>query len=101
MIGAGAAGLAESQYWNDQAISSQPFMNAFHTHYDDLMFAGLFDASVKTWELVEHQTQLMACFIKARQINEASVEWFRKLKANPEPPRGNGRTQVRLTQQRF
>ena len=78
------------QYWNDAMVQPQLFMNAFHPRYDDLMFAGLFDASVKTWELVEHQAKLMAAFIKARQARDASVVWFRELKANPRTVRGDG-----------
>lgn len=85
----------DSQYWHDATVPPQLFMNAFHPRYDDLMFAGLFDASVKTWELVEHQAKLMAAFIKARQARDSSVAWFRQLKANPRKVRGVGASATR------
>jgi len=80
----------DSQIWSNDAQPPQLFLNAFHPRYDDVMFAGLFDASVKTWELVERQAELMATFIKTRDTNQADVEWFRKLKSTPDATRGEG-----------
>lgn len=77
----------DSELVPQQAGVPHLYLNMFHPVYDNLMFAGLFDASTKTWELVERQAAVMATFIKANSETNASLDWFRTLRASPLSPR--------------
>jgi cation diffusion facilitator CzcD-associated flavoprotein CzcO len=85
----------DSRFWSNGEQVPQLFLNMFHPVYDNLMFAGLFDASVKTWELVERQAELMATFIKARDEDPAKVLWFREMKSKADAVRGEGAAATR------
>jgi hypothetical protein len=61
----------------------QLYLNIFHPEYDNLFFTGLFDASTKTWELVERQAAVIGAYIQALDGTDASLDWLAELRQNP------------------
>ncbi len=79
------------ELWREDLGLAQLYLNAFHPRFPNLMFAGLFDASVKTWELVERQTEIMAHFIQTQNKARATELWSDIIKAHCTD-QSNGRT---------
>ncbi len=80
----------ERHYLNWQNGRPELFLNIFHPQDDTLFVAGLIQPDSGQWGLVDYQTQLIARFLWARVHNPKKAEWFRRVKAGPNPDLGGG-----------
>ncbi|MFO0869962.1 MAG: NAD(P)-binding domain-containing protein [Pirellulales bacterium] len=66
------------------------YLHAFHPTHDNFFVAGLIQPNSGLWPLADYQTRVMAAFVAAQQLAPATADWFRRLKAQPNPDLGHG-----------
>ncbi len=87
----------DHQFLNWQNGRPELYLNIFHPQDDTLFVAGLIQPDSGQWGLVDYQTQLIARFLWAVEHQPAKANWFRKLKARPNPDLGGGIRYVNST----
>ncbi|MFO0901731.1 MAG: NAD(P)-binding domain-containing protein [Pirellulales bacterium] len=63
----------------------QLYLHAFHPRLDNLFVAGMIQPNSGLWPLSDYQTRVMAAFIAAQERDPATADWFRQVKAQPNP----------------
>jgi hypothetical protein len=59
------------------------FLNVFHPQHDGLFVAGMIQPDSGAWGLVDLQSQLIACYLAAREREPSRAARFRRLAAAP------------------
>jgi cation diffusion facilitator CzcD-associated flavoprotein CzcO len=80
----------DKQYLNWQNNRPKLYMNVFHPQYDNLFVAGLIQPDSGQWGLVDWQSKVIARFIWAQTHDPAKAQWFRGVKAGPQPDLSRG-----------
>lgn len=81
--------LDEGLICDDQG-RSRLFLHAFHPTRDDLFVAGMIQPNSGLWSLADWQTRVMAAYLQLERAAPGSAEWFRQLKASPNPDLSHG-----------
>ena len=89
--------FVDKKYLNWRDGKPELYLNIFHPKDDTLFVAGLIQPDSGQWGLVDYQTQLIARFLYAQQFVPEKAEWFRKVKAGPNPDLGGGIRYVNST----